>query len=229
MDFPNSSKGYDSSNIDVDLCDFFCYNFIHGKCAIITCKKRWLIKKGDYYEEKKVTPKNIEYRELILLARNCSFQTTGSYFAELLENGELADDEYAFCALSDENKVIGFGALMRESCIENKEYTPMLDFLFVTEEFRKKGTARALTEEISRMAKQLGHRYLYCVTNASREMYEYLGSKRGEDRYGNRGKRIHAISYNGNKKSAHAVSPECCSTGESGIIGNLLENWGNNC
>lgn len=46
----------------------------------------------------------------------------GGYFADILESGELMDDEYAFCALSDENEVIGFGALMRESCIENKEY-----------------------------------------------------------------------------------------------------------
>lgn len=124
---------------------------------------------------KKVTPENPEYKELISLARNCSFQTTGAYFADILENEELEENEYAICALSDENEVIGFGALMRESCIENKEYTPMLDFLFVEEKFRKKGIARAMTEEICRTAKRLGHKRLYLVTNAHQGMYEHFG------------------------------------------------------
>ena len=113
-------------------------------------------------------------KELIEFARNCSWQGTGGYFAELLENNDFEESEKIFIAL-DKEDMIGFAALVNESCVEDAEFSPWLDFLFVDEKSRNKGTARMLVEHILQVAESENVNGVYLCTASHERMYEKLG------------------------------------------------------
>lgn len=111
---------------------------------------------------------------LIGFAKSCSFQGTGTYLAELLSYDELEADEKVFAAVS-EDRVIGFAALMKCSCIENDDRTPWFDFLFVDEKYRGQHIGSALIDAICRYAKQIGYSEIFLCTVSHSEYYKKLG------------------------------------------------------
>lgn len=115
-----------------------------------------------------------KYQELITYAKKCSWQGTGRYFAGLLENNEFEDTEKIFIAVQDDN-IIGFAGLVNESCVDNTEYAPWLDFLFVDETYRNKGVARRLVEYILMSAKRENISNVYLCTVNHEEMYLKFG------------------------------------------------------
>lgn len=117
---------------------------------------------------------NSECNALIKYARDCSWQGTGSYFADCLEDNAFDRTEKVVAAY-DEGKIIGFAALVSESCIENTTLTPWLDFLFVDEEYRNKGIAKAMSDHLFRSAQTDGIEKVYLCTVSHEKMYEKLG------------------------------------------------------
>ena len=113
-------------------------------------------------------------KELIKFARNCSWKGTGRYFAELLENNEFEESEKIFIA-SDKENIVGFAALINESCVEDTELAPWLDFLFVDEKFRNKRIARMLVEHIFQVAESENVGSVYLCTVSHEKMYERFG------------------------------------------------------
>ena len=88
-----------------------------------------------------------EYSNFINYLKNCSWQSTGEYLAELIENNEFTDSEIVIVAYLS-NKVVGFAALVNDSVAENFNESPFLDFLFVEEEYRNRGIATKLVNYI---------------------------------------------------------------------------------
>lgn len=116
------------------------------------------------------------WKNLIDFAKKCSWQSTGTYLAELMENNKFKDFEQIFCALED-NTIIGFCALVKTSCIENTQYFPWLDFVFVKESHRKQGIAKKMIEQVSAYAKSLNFNCLYLCTASHSEIYKKLNFK----------------------------------------------------
>ena len=112
---------------------------------------------------------------LIEYAKNCSFQGTGSYLADLLFYNEFEDYEQVFAVVSD-NKIIGFAALLKECCcIDNESRAPWLDFLFVDEQYRNQHIGRALIDAVCCYAKQLGFNDIFLCTVSHKDFYEKIG------------------------------------------------------
>ncbi len=117
---------------------------------------------------------NSEREALIKYARECSWQGTGTYFAECLEDNSFDSTEKAVAAY-DEGKIIGFAALIKESCVEETTLTPWLDFLFVDERYRGKGIAKAMVEHLFNSAQADGIEKVYLCTVSHEKMYEKFG------------------------------------------------------
>ncbi len=113
------------------------------------------------------------YAKTADLAKRCSFQGSGQYLCGLMEANELTAVEQVFCA-ADGETVVGFCALMEESCGESA-HTPWLDFLFVEESRRHQGIAKRLIEEAGWYAAGLGFSELYLCTNCHEDFYRRLG------------------------------------------------------
>lgn len=117
---------------------------------------------------------NSELSALVGYARDCSWQGTGSYFAECLEDNGF-DSSEKIVAAYDDGKIIGFAAMVRESCIENTTLAPWLDFLFVDEKYRNKGIAKAMADHLFRSAQADGIEKVYLCTVSHEKMYEKFG------------------------------------------------------
>ncbi len=117
---------------------------------------------------------NSELSALVGYARACSWQGTGSYFADCLEDNAFDSTEKVVAAY-DEGKIIGFAALVSESCIENTTLAPWLDFLFVDEKYRNKGIAKAMADHLFRSAGADGIEKVYLCTVSHEKMYEKFG------------------------------------------------------
>lgn len=111
---------------------------------------------------------------LIDYSRQCSWNVTGQYFADLLENNEFNSSEKIF-ALTHNDYVIGFAGLVNESCIENSGLSPWLDFLFVDNKYRNQGFAKMMIEHILHTAKLNGIKIVYLCTASHEKMYEKFG------------------------------------------------------
>lgn len=113
--------------------------------------------------------------QLIKYAKNCSFQGTGSYLAELLFYNECEDYEKIFAVISD-NQVIGFAALLKKcSCIDDESHAPWLDFLFVDEKYRNQHIGSALIDTVCCYSKKLGFDDIFLCTVSHKDFYEKTG------------------------------------------------------
>lgn len=113
-------------------------------------------------------------RALTEFARKCSWQGTGEYFADCLADGAF-DSTEKIAAAFDGDRVIGFAALVNESCVEDTELAPWLDFLFVDEEYRGRGIAGRLAEFLFGLARSEGIKAVYLCTVSHEEMYRKFG------------------------------------------------------
>lgn len=131
----------------------------------------------------KVTNKSVDLRieiidlnakqkclNLIEFAKNCSWQSSGGYLVELIENNELTDSEIVIAAYLN-NTIVGFAALVNDSCAVGFNETPYLDFLFVEEQYRNKGIATKLIDRIVKLAKEK-YTVLYLVTVSHESFYK---------------------------------------------------------
>ena len=125
----------------------------------------------------KIMPVNygdIKYYETAELAKNCSFQGTGKYFSELMEDNSFCDFERVYSAIVNDT-VVGFCAIVKESCCEDDLNTPWLDFVFVDERYRNSGIARQMIKEVEKYAKNLGFDLLFLCTASHEKFYQKCG------------------------------------------------------
>lgn len=115
-------------------------------------------------------------KDLISYAKNCSFQGTGAYLAELLSDGAFEDYEKVYAAISND-RIIGFVAIVKESCAENNGNEPWLDFLFVDEKYRNQYIGLAFINKICHYAKSIGFEFLYLCTLSHVDYYKRAGFK----------------------------------------------------
>lgn len=121
-----------------------------------------------------VSTSTILTKDLICYAKTCSFQGTGSYLAELLSDSAFEDYERVYAAIRGQ-KIIGFAAILKESCVENDDCSPWLDFLFVEEKYRNQRIGLALIREICGYARNIGFDFLYLCTLSHIEYYKKAG------------------------------------------------------
>lgn len=114
------------------------------------------------------------YLKTAELARTCSFQGSGQYLCELMQENAFCDYERVFVACKD-HAVIGFCVLTKESCVEDISSAPWLDFLFVTEEYRNRGIASALVKHTVDYASSLLFKELFLCTASHEAFYKKLG------------------------------------------------------
>ena len=107
-------------------------------------------------------------------AKHCSFQGTGAYFAELIDEKAFEDYEKAFAVISDE-KIIGFGALLKECLCLQEDKSPWLDFLFIDEKYRCNGIGTALINKICDYAVNYGFNCIYLCTVTHADYYKRAG------------------------------------------------------
>ena len=117
--------------------------------------------------------KTDEFNELVRYARECSWQGSGAYFADCLEDTEYGGIKKVVVAYDE--RVIGFAALVSESCIENTSLSPWLDFLYVDDGYRNNGIAKAMAEALFLSARSDGVEKLYLCTVTHEKMYERFG------------------------------------------------------
>lgn len=114
------------------------------------------------------------YSETANLARTCSFQGTGQYLSELMTDQAFCDFERIFAAVVDDT-VVGFCAIVKESCCENDRNTPWLDFVFVDETYRNLGIARQMIAEAEKYARSIGFPSLFLCTASHEAFYRKCG------------------------------------------------------
>lgn len=114
-----------------------------------------------------------EYSNFINYLKNCSWQSAAEYLTETLENNELTDSEKVIVAYLN-GEIVGFAALVNESVAENFNESPFLDFLFVEEEYRKRGIATKLVNYIVDYANEK-YDTIYLVTVSHESFYKKLG------------------------------------------------------
>ncbi len=107
-------------------------------------------------------------------ARKCSFQGTGAYFADLINEKAFEDYEKAFAVISDE-KIIGFGVLLKECLCLQEDKSPWLDFLFIDEKYRCNGIGTALIDKICDYAVICGFDCIYLCTVTHADYYNKIG------------------------------------------------------
>ena len=114
------------------------------------------------------------YHETANLAKNCSFQGTGTYLSELMEDNEFWDFERIYSAIVNDI-VVGFCAIVKESCCEKYSNTPWIDFLFVDENYRNCGIACQMIKTVESYAKTIGFDSLFLCTASHKTFYEKCG------------------------------------------------------
>lgn len=127
----------------------------------------------------KIIPVNYDdkrYYETAELAKNCSFQGTGAFLSELMRDNEFCDFERVFSAIVNDT-VVGFCAIVKESCCENDSNTPWLDFLFVDENYRNCGIAYQMINVVESYAKEIGFTSLFLCTASHQAFYQKYGFK----------------------------------------------------
>lgn len=120
-------------------------------------------------------------KKLIQFARNCSWQSTGSYLAELVNDYNLEEKETVFAAVENE-EVVGFVAFLKECVADVKEsdadiekMDAWLDFLFVDESYRGQKISAKLIEKIFEYCKSNHFTKLYLITESHEKMYQNHG------------------------------------------------------
>ncbi len=126
------------------------------------------------YDIVDVSTSAILMKNLICYAKTCSFQGTGSYLAELLSDYAFEEYEKVYTAILN-HKVIGFAAIVKESCAENDSNSPWLDFLFVDEKYRNQHVGLAFISKICNYAKSIGFDFLYLCTLSHVDYYKKAG------------------------------------------------------
>lgn len=121
--------------------------------------------------------------KLIQFAVNCSWQSTGSYLAELIIDCNLEEKETVFAAVEND-KVVGFAAFLQECVADVKEseadiekMNAWLDFLFVDEAYRGQKISTKLIEKIFEYCKRNHFNKLYLLTESHEAMYQKYGFK----------------------------------------------------
>ncbi len=121
--------------------------------------------------------------KLIQFAANCSWQSTGSYLAELVIDGNLEEKETVFAAVEND-EVVGFAAFLQECVADVKEseadiekMNAWLDFLFVDEAYRGQKISTKLIEKIFEYCKRNHFNKLYLLTESHEAMYQKYGFK----------------------------------------------------
>ncbi len=109
--------------------------------------------------------------KLAYYARKCSFQGTGAYFADLINEKAFEDYEKAFAVIAN-NEIIGFGAILKECLCLKEDKTPWLDFLFVDEKYRCNGIGTALIDKICDYAVICGFDCIYLCTVTHTDYYK---------------------------------------------------------
>lgn len=119
--------------------------------------------------------------KLIQFAKNCSWQSTGSYLAELVNDYNLEEKETVFAAVEND-EVVGFAAFLQECVADVKEseadiekMNAWLDFLFVDEAYRGQKISTKLIEKIFEYCKLNHFNKLYLITEFHEEMYQKYG------------------------------------------------------
>jgi len=114
------------------------------------------------------------WHDTIALAKACSFQGAGAFLAACMEDNDFNEDDRVFAYLEN-GTPIGFCTLTKENLDNDYPYTTWLDFIFVLEEYRGKGFAKALVETVCRYAKAQGYSTLHLLTVSHVEMYQKMG------------------------------------------------------
>lgn len=173
---------YNSSNILINMIETKVDTLLFNGGILINKIEKFGLKINRYRvtnkpQDLKIEKINLNKKEecfnLIEFARKCSWQGSGGYFAELIENNELADSEIVIVAYLND-KIVGFAALVNESCAEGFNESPYLDFLYVDDKYRNKGIATKLVDKIVELAKE-NYNVLYLVTVSHESFYKKLG------------------------------------------------------
>lgn len=91
-------------------------------------------------------------------------------------------DQIPLCLIATENgELRGTASLIECDMDIRSELTPWLASVYVHPPFRGKGVATVLINEISRVAKDLGHSSVYLFTPDQQKLYERNGWKRYEN------------------------------------------------
>lgn len=121
--------------------------------------------------------------KLIQFAENCSWQSTGSYLAELIIDCNLEEKETVFAAVEND-EVVGFAAILQECVADVKEsnvdidkMNAWLDFLFIDEAYRGQKISTKLIEKIVEYCKRNHFNRLYLLTESHEAMYQKYGFK----------------------------------------------------
>ena len=121
--------------------------------------------------------------KLIQFAKKCSWQSAGSYLAELINDDNLEDKETVFAAVEN-NEVVGFAAFLQECVADVKEseadiekMNAWLDFLFVDETYRGQKISMKLIEKIVEYCKRNQFNKLCLLTESHEAMYQKYGFK----------------------------------------------------
>lgn len=80
-------------------------------------------------------------------------------------------------ALSDNNTVLGTGALKSKSIGSKRSDGPWMSALLVDKKHRYQGIGTALIEAIENQARKLGFRFIYCSTNSAESILQRRGWK----------------------------------------------------
>jgi GNAT superfamily N-acetyltransferase len=90
--------------------------------------------------------------------------------------GRVKENELPITLVAhDERGVLGTASLKGADMDILQELTPWLSSVYVHPDYRGQGIARALSEEIDKAARQLGHRQIYVFNHISQGIFEKLG------------------------------------------------------
>lgn len=120
-----------------------------------------------------LTQKEPQSASLIEQIKNISWPA-GAHLAELLENHKLTDWEQVLI-LNDQEKLVGFVAVLKEDLLENFPWTPFIGLVFVHEDYRGQHLSELLVKKTEEKLIQVGFHEAYIMTRETGRLYEKLG------------------------------------------------------
>ena len=113
-------------------------------------------------------------------AANCSWQTTGQYLSDKMQQNDFLEWERVFAAIS-QGAVIGFCAFTKDSTVLGEKYSPYIGFLFVDETYRGNHIGRELCFSAVKYAGSINYDKVYLYSDLL-NYYEKMGfDKIGEE------------------------------------------------
>lgn len=114
------------------------------------------------------------WHETAALAKACSFQGSGEFLSECMKQNTFSEKDRIFSYII-EGEPIGFCTFSIAQLDGELPYSPWIDFIFISEEYRGRGYCKELVKSVCEYANKSGFKCIFLLTVSHKKMYRKMG------------------------------------------------------